>query len=172
MITQDQANIAQLAILWKDKQYIAETLNVDVAFVELTLSQNEVAKWIEEAEIEALSRQVNLSRLKWANKIIDRLIEGAQDILDNVNAPKWNRNHIELFKLLVTNLQKEEVKALNVIQNNYYQSNTNVSPLTGFEEKLKKLSARQQAEFWADLDRLVESHLSRAHAKTIEVIQQ
>ena len=168
MIDQKQAEIAHLKLMWKSTEYIADTLNIDSVYIETALNNVEVQKWMEEAEIDALTRKVDLSRLKWANDIIDKLIEGAKVILDNVGAAKWNRNHIELFKLLITNLQKAEVKALTIIQNNFTQNNQNVSPLSGFEERLWKLNARQQAAFWDELDELINKHV--AHANAIEII--
>ncbi len=171
MIDQKQAEVAHLSLIWKSNEYICETLNLDSTFVASVLDNREVKKWMEEAEIDALSRDLDLSRLKWANDIIDRLIEWAKQITDaknGVDARKWNRNHIELFKLLVTNLQKQEVKALNIIQNNFIQNN-NASPLSGFEEKLSKLNSRQQAAFWDELDELINKHVS--HAQAIEIIQ-
>lgn len=171
MIDQKQAEVAHLSLIWKSNEYICETLNLDSTFVASVLDNREVKKWMEEAEIDALSRDLDLSRLKWANDIIDRLIEWAKQITDaenGVDARKWNRNHIELFKLLVTNLQKQEVKALNIIQNNFIQNN-NASPLSGFEEKLSKLNSRQQAAFWDELDELINKHVS--HASAIEIIQ-
>lgn len=172
MIDQKQAEVAHLALLWKSNDYIADTLNLDSGFITSTLDNLEVKKWMEDAEIESLSRGLDLSRLKWANDIIDRLIEWAKQITDaqnGIDAKKWNRNHIELFKLLVTNLQKQEVKALNIIQNNFIQNN-NVSPLSGFEERLSKLNSRQQNAFWDELDQLINKHVS--HATAIEIVQK
>lgn len=170
MIDQKQAEVAHLALIGKSTEYIAETLNLDSSFVASTLENREVKKWMEDAEIDALTRKVDLARLKWANDIIDSLIEGAKIITENVVASKWNRNHIELFKLLITNLQKQEVKALNIIQNNFIQNNQNVSPLSGFEERLSKLNSRQQAAFWDELDQLINKHTS--HAQAIEILPQ
>ncbi len=172
MIDQKQAEVAHLSLIWKSNEYICDTLNLDSTYVASVLENREVKKWMEDAEIDALTRKVDLARLKGANDIIDRLIEWAKQITDaenGVDARKWNRNHIELFKLLVTNLQKQEVKALNIIQNNFIQNNQNVSPLSGFEEKLSKLNSRQQAAFWDDLDQLINKHVS--HASAIEIIQ-
>lgn len=170
MIDQKQAEVAHLALIWKSNEYIAETLNLDSGFVASTLENREVKKWMEDAEIDALTRKVDLARLKGANDIIDSLIDGAKVITENVAASKWNRNHIELFKLLITNLQKQEVKALNIIQNNFIQNNQNVSPLSGFEEKLSKLNSRQQAAFWDELDELINKHVS--HANAIEILPE
>jgi len=169
MIDQKQAEVAHLALIGKSNEYISDTLNLDSGYVASVLENREVKKWMEDAEIDALTRKVDLSRLKGANDIIDDLIAGAKVILENVVASKWNRNHIELFKLLITNLQKQEVKALNIIQNNFIQNNQNVSPLSGFEERLSKLNSRQQAAFWDDLDELINKHVS--HATAIEIIQ-
>lgn len=170
MIDQKQAEVAHLSLIWKSNEYICNALNLDSTFVASVLDNREVKKWMEEAQIDALSRDLDLSRLKWANDIIDRLIEWAKQITDaenGIDAKKWNRNHIELFKLLVTNLQKQEVKALNIIQNNFIQNN-NSSPLSGFEERLSKLNSRQQAAFWDDLDELINKHVS--HASAIEIL--
>lgn len=173
MIDQKQAEIAHLFLIWKNVEYIADTLNIDSVYVTTALENHEVKKWMEEAEIDALTRKVDLSRLKWANDIIDRLIEWAKlilDVEDGVDPRKWNRNHIELFKLLITNLQKAEVKALNIIQNNFIQNNQQSSPLSGFEDRLWKLNSRQQAAFWDDLDELISKHVS--HAQAIEIVQK
>ncbi len=103
---------------------------------------------------------------------MDKIIDGIRLIANEVDARAWNKNHVELFKMLVQNIAKEDVKALQVIQNNFIQNNTVVhkSALNGLDEKLGKIPARKQAEFWRDVEDLVLKYTTNATA--IEIVQE
>lgn len=172
MLLQQEAQIAQLKMVGNTIENIAEALSLDKNYVEIVLKKSDVQQWMEEAEITALSRWVELSRLRWAKEIMDKIIDGIRLIANEVDARAWNKNHVELFKMLVLNIAKEDAKALQVIQNNYIQNNTIVqkSALSGLDEKLGKIPARKQAEFWRDVEDLVRKYTTNATA--IEVIQE
>lgn len=56
MLSQQEAQIAQLKLVGNNKENIAEALSLDVAFIEQVLNKSDVIQWMEEAEITALSR--------------------------------------------------------------------------------------------------------------------
>lgn len=172
MLSQQEAQIAQLKLVGNNHENIAEALSLDVAYIDQVLKKADVLQWMEEAEITALSRWVELTRLKWAKDIMDKIIDGIRLIANEVDARAWNKNHVELFKMLVQNIAKEDVKALQVIQNNFIQNNTVVhkSALNGLDEKLGKIPARKQAEFWRDVEDLVLKYTTNATA--IEIVQE
>lgn len=171
MLNQIEAQIAQLKLVGNTSENIAEALSLDVTYVNSVIKDEKIVRWMEEAEITALSRWVELTRLKWAKDILGKIIDGIKLIANEVDARAWNKNHVELFKMLVQNIAKEDAKTLQVIQNNFIQNNTVVhkSALTGLDEKLSKIPARKQAEFWRDVEDLVLKYTTNATA--IEIIQ-
>lgn len=171
MLLQREADIAQLKMLGNSPEEIANELHLEVSYVNEVVKSEKVIRWMEEAEISALSRGVELSRLRSARDLIGTIMTGIRKIAEEVDAEKWNKNHVELFKLLLQNLAKEDAKALTIIQNNFIQQN-NVqverSALSGLDEKLSKIPAREQVNFWRDVEALVDKYMN--HAKSIEIL--
>lgn len=173
MLLQREADIAQLKMIGNDTTQIAEALHLDETYIDEVLKSEKVVRWMEEAEIASLSRGVELSRLRSARDLIATIMKGIKTIAEEVEAAKWNKNHVELFKLLLQNLAKEDAKALTIIQNNFIQQN-NVqverSALSGLDEKLSKIPARQQVNFWRDVEDLVAKYTKQNEA--IEILQK
>ena len=160
MLLQKEAEIAQLKIVGNNEVQIAEALNLTEDYVKDVLKSDKVVRWMEETEIATLTRGVELSRLRSARDTIDLVMAGIKKIATDVDAEKWNKNHVELFKLLLQNLAKEDLKALTIIQNNYIQNNNQDkqqkrSILSSLEEKLSKMPARKQVDFWRDVEDLI-----------------
>lgn len=170
MLSQQEAQIAQLKILGNKPNDIAEALSLTVPFISATLNKPTVIQWMEEAEITALSRGVELTRLRGAKDIMDTIIAGIRTIANEVDAKTWNKNHVELFKMLIQNIVKEDVKALQIIQNNYTQNNTivNKNSMSSLDDKLGKIPAREQAAFWGEVENLISKYTR--HATSIEII--
>lgn len=176
MINAKEAEIAQLKLLGNTPEKISEMLGIDVEGVNTVLEKSEVIVWMEEVELQSMTRSVSLKKIQGAKKIIDKVIQGVEKIADEIAAEKWNKNHVELFKLFLTNLAQEEAKVVKFIQNNFInnapppKSETNI--LKGFEEKLERMDSRTQAKFWADLDTLINSYLSKSNAIEIGSLQK
>ncbi len=168
MINAKDAEIAQLKLLGNKPEKISEMLWIDIEWVNTVLAKSEVVVWMEEVELQSITRSVSLKKVQWAKKIIDKVIAGVEKIADEIDAEKWNKNHVELFKLFLTNLAQEEAKVVKFIQNNFInnapppKSDTNI--LKGFEDKLEKMDSRTQTKFWADLDALINSYLNKSNA--------
>ncbi len=56
MLSQQEAQIAQLKLVGNNHENIAEALSLDVAYIDQVLKKADVLQWMEEAEITALSR--------------------------------------------------------------------------------------------------------------------
>lgn len=176
MINAKEAEIAQLKLLGNTPEKISEMLGIDIDWVNTVLEKREVIVWMEEVELQSMTRSVSLKKIQGAKNIIDKVIQGVEKIADEIDAEKWNKNHVELFKLFLTNLAQEEAKVVKFIQNNFInnapppKSETNI--LKGFEEKLERMDSRTQAKFWADLDSLINSYLSKSNAIEISSLQK
>lgn len=171
MLLQKEAEIAQLKMIGNTSEEISEALHFEVTYIDEVLKSEKVVRWMEETEIASLSRGVELSRLRNARDIIGTIMTGIKKIAEEVDAEKWNKNHVELFKLLLQNLAKEDIKALTIIQNNFVQNNnvqTERSVLSGLEEKLTKMPARKQVEFWREVEDLISKYSIKN--KAIEIL--
>lgn len=171
MLLQKEAEIAQLKMIGNTNEHIADACWVDVLYVTTILKDPKVITWMEEAELSALSRGVELTRLRSARDILPFIIDGIRKIASEIEAEKWNKNHVELFKMLILNLAKEDAKALQIIQNTYVQNNTIMAPrsaLSWLDEKLGKIPARKQAEFWRDVEDLVTKYTKYDETKILQ----
>lgn len=167
MLLQKEAEIAQLKIIGNTDAQIAEALHLTEDYVADVVKSEKVVRWMEETEIAALSRGVELTRLRSARDTITSIMTGIKKIAEEVDAEKWNKNHVELFKLLLQNLAKEDLKALTIIQNNFIQNNNSTpqqerSILSSLEEKLSKMPARMQVDFWRDVEDLITKYSDNA----------
>ena len=71
---------------------------------------------MQDIEISSLSNKLSITRLRGANAVIDTIITGVQKIVDDIDPTKWNKNHVELFKLVLREQEKLDKKILDDIQ--------------------------------------------------------
>lgn len=155
IIKPEEQKVMSLAMLGKDSQTISGMTGISLQQVEDILNSPSVKSMRDDLEISNLSNQLSLTRLRGANSIIDAIISGAQKIVDNIDAEKWNKNHVELFKIILKEQEKLDKKILDEIQNRINITNNiqiNVrSDTQAMEGLLWKLPAKAQSSFWQDV---------------------
>lgn len=155
IIKPEEQKVMSLAMLGKTSEAISALTNLPLQQVEDILNSPSVRSMRDDLEISNLSNQLSLTRLRGANGIIDAIIQGAQKIVDEVDSVKWNKNHVELFKIILKEQEKLDKKILDEIQNRINITNNiqiNVrSDTQAMEGLLWKLPAKAQASFWEDV---------------------
>lgn len=155
IIKPEQQKVMSLAMLGKSNAEIATQLDFSLEKVEGILNEPAIKSTIEDVKIASLSNKLEITRLAWANSIIDSIIEWAQRIIEWVTPEKWNKNHVELFKMILREQEKLDKRILDEIQQRINITNNvqiNVySDTQGLEWVLSKIPARGQESFWKDI---------------------
>ena len=121
---------------------------------------------MQDIEISSLSNKLSITRLRGANAVIDTIITGVQKIVDDIDPTKWNKNHVELFKLVLREQEKLDKKILDDIQSrinitNNVQVNYVRSETKWLESILESLPARAQESFWREVIELWQKYQSQ-----------
>lgn len=154
MIKPDEAKIMQLYLLWNNESKISETTWYSIEFIQEVLLRKHVAAAITDIEIEDTLRDNKLKKIKWAKLLLDKVILWVQKIANDIDAAKWNKNHVELFKLMLSDLAKEEKSIINNIQNQInIQVNNNIAESNWVMDELDELitafPSNYQDIFWS-----------------------
>lgn len=94
--------------------------------------------------------------------------------MDDIDPTKWNKNHVELFKLVLREQEKLDKKILDDIQSrinitNNVQVNYVRSDTKAIESILEKLPARAQESFWKDVIQLGMKY-SEEYSRTKQIV--
>ncbi len=152
-ISATDASIANLFLLWNDIEQIALALELPKTSVQATLWKREVVNFIREVQINDIVLANKLDKVKAWKDTLGKILEWIKKIANEVDATKWNKNHVELFKFLYHDLIKEEwamvktiVNNVNIQQNNYNKEAE--SNAQAMDVLIGTLPLRKQEEFW------------------------
>lgn len=161
IIKPEEQKVMSLAILGKTSFEIATFTNLPENDVKDILNSPAVRGMIQDIEISNVSNQLTLSRMKWWQEIIDSIIAWAKKIVSaiddgGIDPTKWNKNHIELFKMILAEQAKLDKKILDEIQNRINITTNNItinvrSDTQALEGILAKLPAKAQESYWQDV---------------------
>lgn len=147
----DEAKIATMSMLWNSTKDIATILDVDSTYVESILNHKYVQDFIREVETQdAIAGWLHM-KVKYAKeKLLPQLIDWVEKIVKNVSAEKWNKNHVEMFKIMLQDIKKEEPKIIQNILNqvNISSVEKSSSEMEELDEMISSLPSSVQVKFW------------------------
>jgi len=168
-LTSQEAQIASLFLLSNTHEQIANSLGVTLAVVETTIQKDNVKKYMRELEIQDLTDGARLDKVRAIKGILPKIIDGLNKILNEVSAEKWNKNHVELMKLMLAELPKEEAKAIQnivhgsiIVNNNNFQEKKSES--SELDALIQTLPSNVQSEFFMEVISLAKQYARRATA--------
>lgn len=150
----EEFQVANLALLGNSTHAIADAVYQDVLTVETILKRPGVVTWMNDVKIQDASQNARLVKVAAAKDILEEVIKGAKRIIKKVNAEKWNKNHVEIFKMLTSDLTKEEARIVNNIMQ---QVNINgpvensKSDMDELDDLISSLPASIQGKFWKEV---------------------
>ena len=148
-------------LLWNDSEKIAEGLELPKTTVDKILAKTEVINYIREVQTNEIIVYQKLKKAQAGKEILDKVLIGIKKIADEVDATKWNKNHVELFKFLYHDLVKEEANAIKTIVNNINIQNNNyqkegASEAEAMDILIGSLPMSKQEEFWMEVFKLAQ----------------
>ena len=115
IIKPEQQKVMSLAMIGKSEDEIASLSDMSIDKVRDILKEPSIKAMMQDVEMSDLSNKLAISRLKGATNLIDRIISGAQQIVDNISPEKWNKNHVTLFQMILREQEKFDKRILDEI---------------------------------------------------------
>ena len=124
-----------------------------------------------ESNLQIIQSEVQFKRLSKANGLIDRLMDGIEQIV-SMDASKWKMSHVKLFELLLKDIpdQLKSLKSLNLqVNNNYAPVKSEVETEENLDNMMSYLPAEIKMKFWNEVEMLAKKYVDEYNGKkTIE----
>lgn len=118
--------------------------------------------------VDNLEMDVNIKRLSGGKKVLDKVITGIQNIVDTIDAKKWNMVHFKMFEWLAKEIPKvqKETKSLQAVQINLNKENEQSKLSPELDRLLESLPIEKKLEFFDKSEAMLRAMVKEEHEPT------